>query len=85
MTVFVNNDGDNEYGLKPFLQSSDVTFWSFNCVNTAGHRSLGEGPKRSKILRVSQAQKPPLKESTEVKCKVVEDTSIRQSFLKDGQ
>ena len=44
--------------------------------NTTGHGSLGEGPRKSKILQVSQALKPPLEETTEVKRKVVEDTSI---------
>ena len=67
---------DNDGYINPFLQSFDVTFWSFSCMDTTGHGSLGEGPKKSENLRVSQAQKPSLEESTEVKCKVVEDTSI---------
>ena len=76
MTGFVDNDGNNERRLNPPLKESEVTFWSFSCRNTTGHGSLGEGPKRSEILRVSQAHKPPLEESTEVKRKVVKDTSI---------
>ena len=53
--------------------------------NTTGHRSLGEGPNKNKILQVSQTLKPPLEESTTVQCKVVKDTPIRQSSCKDGQ
>ena len=43
---------------------------------TAGHRSSDEGPNKREISRVSQALKPPLEETMEVKRKVVEDTSI---------
>ena len=53
-------------------KDSKVTFGSFTCRKY----SLPQDQRDREILQSSQALKPLLEETTVVKCKVVEDTSI---------